>query len=143
MAGVPTIVLDTNILEAAMRSRRGASFALLSQVGKGRFEIALSVPLVLEYEDVLMRQAGIMNRDPIAVTDLLDYVCAVGKQQTIFYLWRPGLSDPGDDMVLELAVAANCTVIVTHNRRDFAGAARFGVRVLSPAEFLDELGGFR
>lgn len=43
-------------------------------------------------------------------------------------------------MVLELAVAAGCDAIVTHNRRDFAPAKQFGVRVVSPAEFLEELG---
>jgi hypothetical protein len=77
----PTVVLDTNVLEAAMRSRRGASFALVSQIGTGRFEIALSVPLLLEYEEVLVRQAGVMGRDPEMVTNLLDYLCAVAKRQ--------------------------------------------------------------
>ena len=135
------VVLDTNVPEAALRSRRGASFVLLSQVGTGRFEIALSVPLVFEYEEVLMRQAGVMDRDPVAVANLLDYLCAVGKRQPIFYLWRPCLPDARDDMVLELAVAAGCDAIVTHNRRHFAPAFPFGIRVLSPAEFLDEIGG--
>ncbi|HUP63439.1 MAG TPA: hypothetical protein VNA69_23840 [Thermoanaerobaculia bacterium] len=46
---------------------------------------------------------------------------------------------PGDDLVLELAVAANCNAVITHNVRDFVGADRFGVRVMSPGEFLNEL----
>jgi predicted nucleic acid-binding protein len=141
MAELPTVVLDTNVPEAAMSSRRGASFALLSRIGTGRFDIALSVPLVLEYEEVLMRQAGTMGRDPVAIANLLDYLCAVGKRQPIFYLWRPCLPDPRDDMVLELAVAGGCDAIVTHNRRHFVPALQFGVRVLSPAKFLDEIGG--
>ena len=143
MAGPPIVVLDTNVPEAAMRSRRGASFALLSLIGTGRFDIALSVPLVFEYEDVLMRQAGVMSRDPVAVTNLLDYVCAVGKRQPIFYLWRPCLPDPRDDMVLELAVAAGCKRIVTHNKRHFGPVRHFGIRALGPAEFLQEIGGIR
>ncbi len=87
-----------------------------------------------------MRQAGAMGRDPAAVADLLDYLCAEAKQQAIFFLWRPCLPDPGDDMVLELAVAAGCDAVVTHNRRHFAPARQFGVRVVSPAEFLAEIG---
>ena len=57
-----TVVLDTNVLEAAFRSRRGASFAVLSLVGTGCFEIAVSVPLVLEYEEVLLRNADERER---------------------------------------------------------------------------------
>lgn len=97
--------------------------------------------MVLEYEEVLLRQAEILGRDPVAVGDLLDYLCGVGKHQAIFYLWRSFLPDPADDMVLELAVAAGSQAIVTHNRRHLAPALQFGVRVLSPAEFLSEIGG--
>lgn len=124
-----------------MRSRRGASFAVLSSVGTGRFDIAVSVPLVLEYEEVLRGQASEVDRAPTAVNDMIDYLCAVGKRQAIFFLWRPCLPDPDDDMLLELAVAAGCDAIVTHNRRDFGPAHRFGIRVLSPAQFLEEIGG--
>lgn len=135
-----TIVLDTNVLEAAFRSRRGASFAVISLIGTGRFEMAISVPMVLEYEEVLLRQAGGAERTEARVRDVLDYLCSVGKQQKIFFRWRPTLADPSDDMVLELAVAGGCDAIVTHNRRHFREVHRFGIRVLSPAEFLDEIG---
>src|SRR5437588_13075656 len=93
-----TVVLDTNVLEAAFRSRRGASFAVLSLVGTGRFEIAVSIPLVLEYEEVLLRRAGEAERTEVTVRDMLDFVCAVGKQQRIYFRWRPTLPDPSDDM---------------------------------------------
>jgi predicted nucleic acid-binding protein len=109
-------------------------------VGTGKFEIAISVPLLLEYEEVLLREAGEDKRPEIRVRDTLDYLCSVGKQQQIYYRWRPMLPDPGDEMVLELAVAAGCDAIVTHNRRHFQGARWFGIRVLSPAEFLREIG---
>ena len=36
---VPRIVLDTNVLVAALRSRRGVSFTLLSLIDSGRFEV--------------------------------------------------------------------------------------------------------
>ena len=74
------------------------------------------------------------------VSDLLDYICAVGNEQSVFYLWRPVLSAPKDDHVLEGAVAGGCDGIVTYNKRDFAGAERLGVRVMLPREFPIEIG---
>jgi predicted nucleic acid-binding protein len=70
----------------------------------------------------------------------LDYLCSEARLQEIFYLWRPHLRHPKDDLVLEAAVAGTCQAIVTHNRRHFEGTVRFGITVLSPAEFLDRLG---
>jgi len=137
------VVLDTNVLVAAVRSRRGASFALLSRVGTQAFEIALSVPLVLEYEEALLRQLGKTDLGKSDVEAIIDYLCSVGTHHEIFYLWRPLLPDPEDDMLLELAVAARCEAIVTFNKRDFDGSDRFGIRVLAPAELLREIGAIR
>lgn len=133
------VVLDTNVLVAAIRSRRGASFAVLSRVGTGQFEVAVSVPLVLEYEDALLRSMAAANLGERDISDLVDYVCGVAVRQDIFFLWRPQLRDPGDDLVLEIAVASNCDAIVTHNVRDFTGAERFGIRIVDPGMFLREL----
>lgn len=137
---VPRVVLDTNVLVAALRSTRGASFRLLSLVGAKRFEIALSVALVLEYEDALQRHLARSPFDGEDMAELLDYLCTVAHRQEIFYLWRPVLRDPADDMVLELAVASRSACIVTFNERHFAGCETFGVRVVSPRAFLAEIG---
>ena len=59
MLFVPLVVLDTNVLVSALRSRKGAAFRLVSLVGMGHFDVAVSVPLVLEYEDALLRQVGL------------------------------------------------------------------------------------
>lgn len=128
------VVLDTNVLVSALRSRRGTSFALLSLVGSGKFEIALSVPLVLEYEDACARaRSGV----PRTVLDpVLDYLCSVALHQPIFFLWRPFLPDPKDDMVAEVAFAASARFVVTHNVRDFRPLAQLGVQPISPASFL-------
>jgi putative PIN family toxin of toxin-antitoxin system len=135
----PRVVLDTNVVVAGLRSRRGASFRLLSALGRGKFEVPISVPLLLEYEEVLLRDRppGLAGED---IQIVLDYICSVARHQEIFYLWRPILPDPQDDLVLEVAVAAGCSAIITHNRRDFAGAARFGIRILTPAAFLKQIG---
>src|SRR5712692_10567750 len=124
------VVLDTSVVVAALRSRRGASFGLLELLRAGAFEIAISVPLAVEYEAVLTRHAASLGLHPSEAVTLVDYLCAVGRRQRIHFLWRPALRDPNDDFVLELAVAAGCDYIVTHNIADFAGADRFGVKVV-------------
>jgi putative PIN family toxin of toxin-antitoxin system len=135
------IVIDTNIFVSALRSKRGASFKLLSLVGASdQFEVNFSVPLVLEYEDVANRQSHINGLSAQDITDVLDYLCSVANRQHIYFLWRPFLKDPKDDMVLELAVEAQCKYIISFNKRDFAGVEKFGLRVLTPQEFLSEIG---
>jgi predicted nucleic acid-binding protein len=140
MAPVPRVVLDTNVLVAGLRSRQGASFRLLDEVGRGKFEIALSVPLVLEYEDALLRHAPVTGLSRRDVDVMLDYFCSVAHLQAIFFLWRPLLPDPKDDLVLELAVAASCRTVVTHNVRDFRGAESLGVSAQRPGPFLKAIG---
>ncbi len=102
--------------------------------------IDISVPLILEYKDATKRLVGEIPLSEEEVDDILDYLCAVGNRREVFYLWRPALKDPRDEMVLELAVTAGCDFIVTYNKRDFEGAGQFGLRVVTPKEFLDELG---
>ena len=135
---VPHVVLDTNVLIAGTRSRRGASYKLLTLLGTGKFDISVSVSLVLEYEDALARHSPWLAAAEL--DDLLDFMCQVARRQTVFFLWRPTLRDPKDDHVLEVAVAAACNGIVTFNTRDFAGAERFGLRIMSPQVLLSEIG---
>jgi len=132
------VVLDTNVLVAAGRSRRGASFALLQEVRPtGAFRPVISVPLVFEYEMALKRRTDLADSDVEAV---VDYLCLVGDKQPIYYLWRPFLTDPCDEMVLEVAVGGEAHAIVTHNVRDYSGAEEhFGIRIVRPGDFLKEL----
>jgi predicted nucleic acid-binding protein len=109
-------------------------------VGTGRFNINLSVPLVLEYEDVLFRRKPGIPLSADAIGDVLDYHCSVARQHSIFFLWRPFLRDPKDDMVLELAVKAECDFIITFNEQDFDGVEQFGLEALTPSEFLKRIG---
>lgn len=129
------MVLDTSVLVAGWRSRTGASFEILRLIPYGLFELAVSVPLVAEYEAVVLRHRA-KGQTAKHVGDLVDYLCSVAHHQEIFYLWRPTLRDPADDMVLELAVAAQARIIITHNLKDFGPASQFGVEVLTPGAFL-------
>jgi predicted nucleic acid-binding protein len=95
---------------------------------------------VLEYTDVLLRELPSLYLSREEVDDLIDFYCAVGVQHEIFFLWRPFLRDPKDDMVLELAVKAGCQSIITYNTRDFAGVEQFGLSLMEPSEFLRLIG---
>lgn len=138
MKELPKIVVDINVLVSALRSRRGWSFDLLTRIGQGQFEHVVTVPLVIEYEDVLRRE-GMVPLTGGAVDDVLDYICASGLRQQVHFLWRPKLTDVRDDMVLEAAFNGQCHAIVTWNVRDFRAAVDIGIDVLSPDLFLKRL----
>jgi putative PIN family toxin of toxin-antitoxin system len=137
----PRVVVDTSVFISALRSRRGASHRLLTLVGGSRFEIALSVPLVVEYEDAAKRMPEATGLGPEEVDHIIDYLCSVAHLQEVHFLWRPVLRDARDDHVLELAVEAGCKIIVTHNIKDFVGAGGFGLEIVTPGEFLRRIGG--
>ena len=137
---VPSIVLDTNVLVAGLRSTKGASFKLLSLIDSEKFQLCLSVPLVLEYEEILLRELVHLTINEQDVQDVLDFLCLVGRHQSIYYLWRPYLRDMDDDFVLEVAVAAECDYIVSFNQRDFKGVDDFGIQVITPKAFLSVIG---
>lgn len=131
------IVLDTDVLIAGVRSDRGASRVLLTAALERRYRVLASVPLMLEYESVLTRPehleaAGLSAADAGV---LLDALASVAEPIRISYLWRPLLTDSGDDLVLETAANGRASAVVTFNRRDFEPAAgRFGIEVLAPAD---------
>ena len=130
-----SVVVDTNVIIAALRSRRGASFAILRRFGKGWVPL-ISVPLILEYEAVGKREAQRLKIPESAVEAILRAFCFAGRETDIPFRLRPFLPDPGDEFLLELAVAGQADAIVTHNVRHFTGIERFGIQVMTPREFL-------
>lgn len=130
------VVFDTNVLVAASRSVKGASFALVSSLPSPKFELAISLALYLEYLDVLLRPE--VKPPGLSENEVVDFVRRLtdfAHPQEIFFRWRPWLRDPKDDMILELAVAAQCLHIVTFNLRDFTNVELFGIDVVTPATF--------
>ncbi|MEI6291465.1 MAG: putative toxin-antitoxin system toxin component, PIN family, partial [Chloroflexota bacterium] len=137
---VPGIVIDTNVVIAALRSRNGASFKLLSLVGTNKFEIHDSVAIVLENEDIIQRfraEAGLSQDD---VSIFVDSLCSMAHHHKIYFVWRPSLPDANDELFLELAISAGCDYIVTHNIKDFKGTEKFGIKAITPKEFLQIIG---
>tara|TARA_Y100001934_G_C12029307_1_gene620580 strand:- start:300 stop:716 length:417 start_codon:yes stop_codon:yes gene_type:complete len=134
------VVIDTSVLVAASRSRNGASFALINELPSARIQPCLSVGLYCEWQSVMCRAenipAGLTTDD---VLGYLRYIASQSHLQDINFLWRPFLKDPDDDMILELAFAAKCPYILTHNVKDFSGSEKFGIKAITPADFLRRL----
>ncbi|MBM2816931.1 MAG: putative toxin-antitoxin system toxin component, family [Ignavibacteria bacterium] len=138
--GVIRIVIDTNVITSALMSKKGYSYRLLSIIDDVRFKPYISTPLIFELEDVVQRNKRKIKLNQNEIDDILDYICYVAEQRKIFFLWRPFLKDPKDDMFLELAVEANCDYIITFNKKDFLGIEKFGLKALTPKEFFELLG---
>lgn len=134
--------MDTSVIVAALRSRSGASNALLEQVARGAVRPLVSTALFLECEDVLKRPenrlaTGMSDED---VDDFLAALASAAEPVEVNFRWRPQLSDPKDELVLEAGVNGQADALVTHNVRDFEAATRlFGLRVLLPRDVLKEL----
>jgi putative PIN family toxin of toxin-antitoxin system len=135
-------VLDTNVLVAALRSDRGASRQLLLSALNGEIETIVSVPLMIEYESVLTRppQLAATGLSIGETSAVLDALAAVSDPVRLWFLWRPRLSDPADEMVLETAINGRADRLVTFDLHHFKSAARaFGTLAVTPPEAWKEV----
>lgn len=123
-------------------SAKGGSNAVLREASHGRLTLLVTPALFLEYEAVLKRPEQCLAHG-LGLGDIDRFLAALAsacEAVEVSFQWRPQLSAPNDEMVLETAVNGRADALVTHNVRDFAkGAARFGLRVLRPVELLKEL----
>lgn len=134
------VTIDTNVIIGALKSKRGASYQLLMSLVDGAFVSNVSVPLFIEYESVAKRSGLIVGLTDGEIDSILDYVLSQSHIQKIFYLWRPCLKDPKDDLVLEVAVKSQSEYIITFNIKDFVGSEKFGIEVVTPYEFMTTRG---
>lgn len=133
------VLLDTNVLVAALTSSQGASHALLQAVASARLRMAASPAVWLEYESVLKRDEirGLHGFSTDQVDAFLSALAVWVEPVSLHYIWRPQLRDPGDEMVLEAAVNARVDALVTCNVKDFSAVApRFGLTIHTPAQAL-------
>lgn len=137
---IPELVIDTNVIVSALKSKHGTSHSLFRLIGKGKFECNISVPLILEYEKILFDPALKIRFTNEEIDKILDFLCANSRHHKIYFLWRPFLKDVKDDMILELAVSSKSDYIITFNKKDFVGVKKFGIQVLTPKEILEKLG---
>ena|SRR5690348_2480076 len=136
------VVLDTDVVVAAMRSPSGASAAILREARQGKITLLVSVPLAVEYEAICSEAehrlaAGLSDSE---VEIFLDAVLAMAEPVMTHFLWRPQLRDPGDEMVLEAAVNGQADLLVTFNVRDFGPVpSRFGIEVMIPRDAIERI----
>ena len=135
------LVLDTNVIVSAFRSRNGASNLLLRSVDRGMVTPLCSTALFLEYEAVLSREeirkaTGHSLKDVAAVMSAL---AAVSAGVDISFRTRPMLPDAADEMVLEAALNGEAEAIVTHNIGDFHQALGLGLAAVTPGEIVGRL----
>jgi putative PIN family toxin of toxin-antitoxin system len=132
------VVLDTNVIVAALRSRRGASFLLLELLSQGKIRIVLNAPLVEEYEEVIRRP---MHRrmhglaEPEIYRFLRGLIAAADIVETPPDRRIVLVRDPDDAIVAEAAIEGNADHLVTHNIRHFAEVAD-RVSVVTPGSLL-------
>jgi len=140
--GMRRLVIDSNVLTSAFRSRSGASFVLIELVRSERIRMLVTPPLFLEYEDVLKRpeQLAVSRLSLADVDTALEALAALIEPVETHLSWRPQLSDPNDEMVLEAAINGHADALVTYNTAHFrVAAARFGLRLARPAEIIREV----
>jgi len=134
------VTLDTNILYQALMSSTGASHFILQQVRNRKIQIALSVPVFLEYQEVLTRNDS--RKDLKLLLDDVDYflrfIAYIGRTFEIYFLFRPNLRDEKDNKIVELAITSQSDYLITSNVRDFKKAElKFDqLRVITPSEFV-------
>ena len=140
------IVIDTNVLLSALFSSQGRSYQLINWLGiQARKNIKInvvSVPLVLEFEEVLLRPKNHKKYDhfsPEEIRLIVSDIVSISQRTKLHFLWRPFLKDSFDDKVLETAVNGQANAIITYNTKDFAGVTKhFDIEILTPAQLFDK-----
>jgi putative PIN family toxin of toxin-antitoxin system len=132
-------VMDTNVLLAGLRSQRGAGHELLRLLNMGKWTLVLSNTLLTEYQEILHREQSVLPYTHEEIEGLLDGLCHRSEQRRLRSRWWPVLADADDEMILHLAAESRVEYLVTHNVRHFEPASRFGIAVVTPREFLQEL----
>lgn len=134
------VVIDTNVIVAAMRSKYGQSNRLLRHLSDPRWQINISAALIFEYEEVLAKQAAAGAFSLRIAEILVDRFCAIGHWNAIYFRWRPTLTDDDDHFLVELAFRCHCKYLITFNQRDLSPARDLGIQVVTPREFLVIMG---
>jgi len=134
------VVIDTNVFVSSLKSRNGASYKLLYETNRDKFQQNISSTLIFEYESVAKRAEMNIALKYNQIDAIIDMLCKWSNHCQVYFLWRPFLKDANDDFVLELAIESNSQYIITYNVRDFKGINKFDIKAITPKEFLSLIG---
>lgn len=134
------VTLDTNVVYQAMRSNAGASYYIFNLIREREINIALSIPVFTEYQEVLLRNGslsdlGLSKKDIVSV---LRFIAYIGIPFNTYYLFRPNLKDEDDNIFIELAVSSNSQFLITNNVKDFNNSELIfdDLEIVTPADFI-------
>ena len=133
------VTLDTNVVLAALLSQNGASHLILKLILDEKLNIALTTPVVLEYDDVFNRREILENLDLSReqVEDVSDLLVLLADKHSIYYRLRPNLLDEDDNLFVECAFTSNSRYLVTSNIKDFTRGElkNYPFEVITPGDF--------
>jgi putative PIN family toxin of toxin-antitoxin system len=137
------IVVDTNVLYQALRDQGGASHYILQLLRHRALDLVVSVPVFLEYRDVLLRPKTLhdLKFTSEEIEAVLRFIAYIAKPTQIHFLMRPHLRDENDNMFIDLAFASNSEFVITNNVRDFLHKTELtfdGFEIVPPSEFVKQ-----
>lgn len=128
------VVLDTNVIISGILKPYSKAAAILHLVADGTIRLAYDLRLLSEYRDVLSRSKFNFAKENVEA--FLNQV----EQEGLLTSAKPlkiHLPDPDDEPFLEAALSAGAEAIIIGNKRHFPKKQYEGVKILSPAEFLE------
>ena len=137
MSPKPRAVMDTNILYAGLRSKRGASFQILESLWARSWTLVLSQTVLAEYEEILKREARSLNLTLQQIDRVLDALCVLAERCILSGTWQAVLNDPDDEALVHLALEARSSHLISHNLRHLEPARALGVNLIEPMAFLE------
>lgn len=134
------IVVDTNVIYAALYSSRGFSFKLMERMLFGKEDFLMNTTLAMEYYGVLtdpqFTKKLTLTKEEVA--DVLARLIQKASFQDIYFLWRPNLRDEKDNFLMELAIAGRADALVTFNKKDFMESElKWEIEIMTPKEYFE------
>ena len=132
------VVLDTNVIISSLLSPKGSPSRIMEGWEAEKFDVAISQPLIGELERVLGYEKILrhFSNPPKRINALLKRFASVGlwvEPQTEYIVIQ---DDPDDNRVLECAVAASASYIISGDEHLLALEEFQGIRIITPAGFL-------
>lgn len=128
------VVLDTNVVVSGLLSPFGPPGEIIRMAASGGIELCYDARILSEYQNVLVREK--FHFDRAQVKDLLEQIKVCGYVTTGKLLAKR-LPDPDDESFLEVALGGKALYLITGNLKHYPAKKREGMRVVTPAEFLE------